>query len=52
MNELGAVPSAVLELLQMSFTLYGFTFTFWQIFLFLIVAGAVIYLVVKWVSDN
>lgn len=51
MSELASVLSAVLSVFQIEFTLYGFTFSFWQIFLFLIVAGAVIYLVVRWVSD-
>ncbi len=51
MTELGQVLAAVLGILQMQFTLYDLTFTFWQIILFLIGAGAVIFLIVKWVSD-
>lgn len=51
MTELGQVFAAVLGILQMQFTLYDLTFTFWQIILFLIGAGAVIFLIVKWVSD-
>nr|DAR37742.1 MAG TPA: FeoB-associated Cys-rich membrane protein [Inoviridae sp.] len=34
----------------MEFTISGFTFSFWQIFLFLIVAGAVVFLIDKWVN--
>ena len=51
MTELGQVLATVLGILQMQFTLYDLTFTFWQIILFLIGAGAVIFLIVKWVSD-
>lgn len=52
MSELASVLSAALQVLQMSFTLYDFTFSFWQIMLFLIVSGAVVYLVIRWVSDS
>ena len=55
MNELGSVLLAVVSVLQMEFTLYDLTFSFWQLLLFLlflIVASAVIYLIVRWVSDQ
>ena len=52
MNELGSVLLAVVSVLQMEFTLYDLTFSFWQLLLFLIVARAVIYLIVRWVSDQ
>ena len=45
MNELGSVLLAVVSVLQMEFTLYDLTFSFWQLLLFLIVASAVIYLI-------
>ena len=51
MTELGQVLVAVLGILQMQFTLYDLTFSFWQIILFLIGAGAVVFLIIKWVSD-
>lgn len=50
MTELAAVLSAVLAIFQMEFTVSGFTFSFWQIFLFLIVAGAVVFLISRWVD--
>ncbi len=50
MTELASVLSAVLGIFQIEFTVSGFTFSFWQIFLFLIVAGAVVFLVCKWVD--
>lgn len=50
MMELASVLSAVLGIFQIEFTVSGFTFSFWQIFLFLIVAGAVVFLVCKWVD--
>ena len=52
MKDLGSVLASVLSILQMEFALEGLTFSFWQIILWLIVAGAVIYLVVKWVVDR
>ena len=52
MSDLGAVLSSTLSMLQMEFTLGSLTFSFWQVILWLIVAGAVIYLVVKWVFDQ
>lgn len=50
MNELASVLTAVLGIFQMEFIISGFTFSFWQIFLFLIVAGAVVFLIDKWVN--
>ena len=50
MTELASVLSAVLGIFQIEFTVSGFTFSFWQIFLFLIVAGAVVFLVCRWVD--
>ena len=50
MNELASVLTAVLGIFQMEFTISGITFSFWQIFLFLIVAGAVVFLIDKWVN--
>ena len=52
MNELGSVLLAVVSVLQMEFTLYDLSFSFWQLLLFLIVGSAVIYLIVRWVSDQ
>lgn len=50
MSELASVLTAVLGIFHMEFTISGFTFSFWQIFLFLIVAGAVVFLIDKWVN--
>lgn len=50
MTELASVLASVLGIFQIEFTLSGFTFSFWQIFLFLIVAGAVVFLICKWVD--
>ena len=43
MQGLGQVLSACLQIFQIEFTVDGLTFTLW-----LIVAGAVIYLLFKW----
>lgn len=50
MSELASVLAAAVELLQMEFTLYDLTFSFWQIILFLIGAGAVIFFIIRWVN--
>lgn len=44
MQGLGQVLSACLQIFQIEFTVDGLTFTLWNILLWLIVAGAVIYL--------
>ena len=51
MADLAAVLQACLGLFQIKFTLDGFTFSFWQLFLFLLVAGAVIALIIHWIGD-
>lgn len=51
MSEIGEVLAAVLGILQMQLTIYDLTFTFWQIILFLIGAGAVVFMILEWVSD-
>lgn len=51
MQGLGQILVACLELLQVEFSIDGFTFSLWQVFLWLIVAGAVVYLICKW-SDS
>jgi len=52
MEGLGQVLLSCLELFQIELSLDGFTFSLWQIFLWLIVAGAVVYLICKWSDDN
>ena len=50
MQGLGQVLSACLQIFQIEFTVDGLTL--WNILLWLIVAGAVIYLLFKWGDDN
>lgn len=40
-SDLARLFSAVLEAFQIEFTIYGFTFSLWQVFCFDIVAGLV-----------
>ena len=49
---LGQVLSACLQIFQIELAVDGFTLTLWNILLWLIVAGAVIYLLFKWGDDN
>lgn len=51
MASLGQVLSSCLRIFQIEFTLDGLVFSLWEVFLWLIVAGAVIYLICKW-SDS
>lgn len=44
MEHIGAMFSAVMRLFQLEFTLYGFTFSFWQVFVFAVVASLVCWL--------
>lgn len=41
MSDFGAVLSAVLDLLRLPFTLWGFSFTWFEVFAFSIVVGIV-----------
>lgn len=47
MTDVGALFSAVVELMSIEFTLYGFTFSMWQVFLFDIAAGIVAWIIGK-----
>lgn len=40
-EDFGVFVGAVLKVLQVEFTLYGFTFSFWQVFLWVAVVSAV-----------
>lgn len=39
MGDLGAIIQATLNLFKYEFTIYGFTFSFWNVFLFVVVGG-------------
>lgn len=45
MDEFGSMMETVLSLFQMEFTIFGFTFSLWQVFLFDIVAGIIGFLI-------
>lgn len=51
MAGLGSVLLACLQFLQTEFTIDGMTFSFWQIILWSMVAGAVVWMIIKWVID-
>lgn len=52
MEALGQIFTSCRTLLQTEFTADGFTFSWWDILLWTVVAGAVIYLIVKWSDDQ
>lgn len=52
MSDIGALFSAVAELFKIDFTLYGFTFSLWQVFLFDIAAGIVAWSIGKLLLDD
>lgn len=43
-EDFGAMISAVVRIFKIEFTLYGVTFSFWEVFLFTAVVGIVAYL--------
>lgn len=42
-EDVGLVFSAVMRLFKLEFTLYGYTFSWWEVFVFSIVAGLVLW---------
>lgn len=51
LSDFGAVITAAVQLFSMEFTLYGFTFSFWEVFLFSIAAGIVAWVLGKLFLD-
>ena len=51
-SDLGALFSWVLELFTYEFTIYGFTFSMWQVYLFDIVAGIVVWFLMEVFLDD
>lgn len=45
MEDLQLVISAVVQLMQMPFTIWGFTLTWWDIMLALLIGALIIYLI-------
>lgn len=45
MEDLAATLAAAADLMRLSFTLYGFTFSFWDIMIWSAVAGIVIFVI-------
>lgn len=50
MSDIGAVFEVLWRILNIEFTIWGLTFTFLQLALWSIVAGAVIWLVAYWLK--
>ena len=48
MSDLGAVLLAAKDVLSIQLTMGEFTFSFWDIFLWLVVATIVVWLILKW----
>ena len=44
-SDFGQLIEKVVELFSIEFTIYGFTFSLWQVFLFTIVADIVIWVI-------
>ena len=47
LSDVGLVFDKLVELFSIEFTIYGFTFSMWQVFLFDFVAGIVIWVIVE-----
>ena len=46
-SDFGQLIEKTVELFSIEFTIYGFTFSMWQVFLFDFVAGIVIWFIVE-----
>ena len=46
-SDFGQVIGKVVEVFSIEFTIYGFTFSLWQVFLFDMAAGIVIWVLVE-----
>ena len=51
LSDFGAFLDVFVQLLSIEFTIYGFTFSFWQILLFNIAAGIVVWILMKLFLD-
>lgn len=51
LSDFGAVISATVQLFSVEFTIYGFTFSFWEVFLFSIAASIVAWFLGKLFLD-
>ena len=52
MSDLQATFAATLNLFKLKFTLYGFTFSFWEVFLFTIVGGILLTFIGRLFGDD
>lgn len=43
-SDFGAMIAATVELFSVEFAIYGFTFSFWEVFLFSVAASIVVWL--------
>lgn len=51
MKDFGSVLFSTAEFMKTKLSFDGITFSFWDVFLWLIVAGAVVFLLWKWIGD-
>ena len=51
MENIKAMFDATLAVFQLPFTIYGFTFSFWNVFLFVIVGGMVLSFIGRLFND-
>lgn len=51
MSDFGSILSAAYALMDMDFSIYGFTFSFWDVFLWSAIAGIII-IVVRRILDG
>ena len=51
MEDLNMLFQSVADLFKLEFTLYGFTFSWWQVFFWSIVAGLLSWFIGRWFND-
>ena len=47
LEDIGLMVSTAVNILKIEFTLYGFTFSLWQVLLFNLVAGIIIWVITE-----
>lgn len=51
MNDFAALISATVEIMRQPFTIWGFTLNFWDIMLWSLIAGIIVWLIVRFFDE-
>ena len=51
MEDLGALIQLIVQIMQIPFTIWGFTLSFWDIMLSILIGGIIIYVIVRFFHE-